>query len=275
MRSHQVVRLLKDGADAAAQDEASGLSAMMLAADRGHAGEHTQVPSLLGAAGRCAMLESYGIAAPDDETYRLSAAKAGNGCLASSAAKSGNECLATSSQQDSAGQHHFMLYSTSLQGPRLHSGLLDSRNLDKQRVFASSAECVQALLEANAPWNAVDRKGRCAGDFAAERGHADAASKLLEAGARASDDCDWGMFGSGACNLSWWRCDLRWHASMSMSMLLVLEAGGTSRYSCINPCEPPSGSRVCVSTLNEVASGKRAGCRCVLENMQSAHWPAL
>ena len=41
---------------------------------------------------------------------------------------------------------------------------------------------VQALLAAGAPWNAVDKSSRCAGDWAVEYGHEGTAKLLLEAG---------------------------------------------------------------------------------------------
>lgn len=50
---------------------------------------------------------------------------------------------------------------------------------------AGSVECVALLLEAGAPWNAVDREGLCAGDAAVAKGCEDAAGALLEAGVRA------------------------------------------------------------------------------------------
>jgi type IV protein arginine methyltransferase len=43
-------------------------------------------------------------------------------------------------------------------------------------------EAVEALLQAGAPWNAIDRRGRCAGDYAMEGDHAGAAGAILEAG---------------------------------------------------------------------------------------------
>ena len=42
---------------------------------------------------------------------------------------------------------------------------------------------VAALLEAGAPWNAVDRRRRCAGDLAMERDDFESANLLLDAGA--------------------------------------------------------------------------------------------
>ncbi len=44
-------------------------------------------------------------------------------------------------------------------------------------------QVVRSLLSAGAPWNALDRRGRCAGDLALEAGHAAAAEAILEAGA--------------------------------------------------------------------------------------------
>eukprot|EP00049_Salpingoeca_infusionum_P004392 m.78760 g.78760 ORF g.78760 m.78760 type:complete len:350 (+) comp12543_c0_seq7:321-1370(+) len=47
--------------------------------------------------------------------------------------------------------------------------------------------CVNAklLLENGAPWNAVDRRGKCAGQYAMENGHQDIANHLLNAGVQA------------------------------------------------------------------------------------------
>ena len=47
---------------------------------------------------------------------------------------------------------------------------------------AGATEAVEALLGAGAPWNAIDRRGRCAGDYAMEGDHAGAAGSILEAG---------------------------------------------------------------------------------------------
>ena len=47
---------------------------------------------------------------------------------------------------------------------------------------AGATEAVEALLGAGAPWNAIDRRGRCAGDCAMEGDHAGAAGAILEAG---------------------------------------------------------------------------------------------
>lgn len=43
-------------------------------------------------------------------------------------------------------------------------------------------EVVGLLLEAGVPWNAVDRRGRCAGDFALSAGHEAATMRLVDAG---------------------------------------------------------------------------------------------
>ncbi|KAK9809247.1 hypothetical protein WJX72_012048 [[Myrmecia] bisecta] len=48
---------------------------------------------------------------------------------------------------------------------------------------AGDTECL--LLDAGAPWNAIDKTGKCAGDYAVEGGHEEAAEFLLEAGCRA------------------------------------------------------------------------------------------
>ncbi|KAL2620954.1 hypothetical protein R1flu_001159 [Riccia fluitans] len=44
---------------------------------------------------------------------------------------------------------------------------------------------LNTLLEARAPWNALDPSGRCAGDYALEDDHQDAIEVLLNAGIRA------------------------------------------------------------------------------------------
>ncbi|KAK9793217.1 hypothetical protein WJX73_003588 [Symbiochloris irregularis] len=44
---------------------------------------------------------------------------------------------------------------------------------------------VQSLLEKGAPWNATDRRGNCAGDYAARAGHEDTFEAIIEAGCRA------------------------------------------------------------------------------------------
>eukprot|EP00049_Salpingoeca_infusionum_P004391 m.78740 g.78740 ORF g.78740 m.78740 type:complete len:374 (+) comp12543_c0_seq4:125-1246(+) len=46
-------------------------------------------------------------------------------------------------------------------------------------------DVVQLLLENGAPWNAVDRRGKCAGQYAMENGHQDIANHLLNAGVQA------------------------------------------------------------------------------------------
>lgn len=45
-----------------------------------------------------------------------------------------------------------------------------------------ATEAVEALLQGGAPWNAIDRRGRCAGDYAMDGDHAGAAGAILEAG---------------------------------------------------------------------------------------------
>lgn len=44
------------------------------------------------------------------------------------------------------------------------------------------AEVVRALLQAGAPWNALNPAGQCAGDFAMDAGHQEAFDVLLDAG---------------------------------------------------------------------------------------------
>ena len=50
---------------------------------------------------------------------------------------------------------------------------------------AGHADIVQALLQAGAPWNAVDRYGRCAGQYAVDAGHQGIVDTLVSAGVRA------------------------------------------------------------------------------------------
>lgn len=48
-----------------------------------------------------------------------------------------------------------------------------------------SLDAVVLLLNHGAPWNALDRANRCAGEYAIEQGHEEVAQYLLEAGCRA------------------------------------------------------------------------------------------
>eukprot|EP00939_MAST-03C_sp_MAST-3C-sp1_P001982 g1982.t1 len=50
---------------------------------------------------------------------------------------------------------------------------------------AGSTEVVSLLLQHGAPWNALDRKGRCAGEYAMEAGHQKVVDQLVDAGVRA------------------------------------------------------------------------------------------
>jgi protein arginine N-methyltransferase 2 len=50
---------------------------------------------------------------------------------------------------------------------------------------AGSLEGVEALLAEGAPWNALDRFAKCAGDYALRGGHQDVVNALVEAGVRA------------------------------------------------------------------------------------------
>ena len=43
-------------------------------------------------------------------------------------------------------------------------------------------EVAARLLEAGAPWNALDREGHCAGDLAMQAGHQETVGLLLDAG---------------------------------------------------------------------------------------------
>lgn len=52
------------------------------------------------------------------------------------------------------------------------------------------AEVVRALLQASAPWNALNPLGQCAGDFAMEAGHQEAFDVLLDAGTSVLIPCN-------------------------------------------------------------------------------------
>ena len=47
---------------------------------------------------------------------------------------------------------------------------------------SGSSDIVALLLENGAPWNAVDRRGLCAGDYAASAGHEQAFEIIVDAG---------------------------------------------------------------------------------------------
>ena len=49
-------------------------------------------------------------------------------------------------------------------------------------AHAGHIEVLRLLLEAGAPWNAIDKQGRCAGEYAMESGQQEAANLLLGAG---------------------------------------------------------------------------------------------
>lgn len=48
-----------------------------------------------------------------------------------------------------------------------------------------SRDIVSSLLSAGAPWNALDKSGRSAGEYAVEGGHIDLYERLIDAGCRA------------------------------------------------------------------------------------------
>ncbi|KAL2620202.1 hypothetical protein R1flu_000407 [Riccia fluitans] len=52
-------------------------------------------------------------------------------------------------------------------------------------VLNGHSSVLNTLLEAGAPWNALDPSGRCAGNYALEDEHQDAIEVLLIAGIRA------------------------------------------------------------------------------------------
>ena len=49
-------------------------------------------------------------------------------------------------------------------------------------------ECVHELLVAGAPWNAIDRRGRCAGNHALDAGHQRIVDALVDAAVEMADD---------------------------------------------------------------------------------------
>ena len=49
-------------------------------------------------------------------------------------------------------------------------------------AHAGHTEVLRLLLEAGAPWNAIDKRGKCAGEYAMESGQQEAADLLLGAG---------------------------------------------------------------------------------------------
>ena len=64
------------------------------------------------------------------------------------------------------------------------------RDSDGQSVMMAAAASglakhVQILLQHGAPWNALDRKGRCAGQYALSRGHQAVVDMLVNAGVMA------------------------------------------------------------------------------------------
>ena len=66
---------------------------------------------------------------------------------------------------------------------------------------------IDVLLEYGAPWNAIDRRGRCAGNYALDAGHQEVVDKLVEFGTRAEL-----LLGAAA------RCEHRAAAAVSESM---------------------------------------------------------
>lgn len=76
---------------------------------------------------------------------------------------------------------HTALYPSCLQ-PRRPQDDATGQSALMAAAAAGATEAVEALLQAGAPWNAVDRRGRCAGDYAMEGDHGDAAGAILEAG---------------------------------------------------------------------------------------------
>ena len=46
-------------------------------------------------------------------------------------------------------------------------------------------EIMKLLLEGGAPWNAVDKSGKCAGEYAVDAGHQEAVDMLVQFGTQA------------------------------------------------------------------------------------------
>jgi hypothetical protein len=65
---------------------------------------------------------------------------------------------------------------------RLSCYSLPSSSYPTLSFFQGHASIVKLLLEAGAPWNALDRKGNCAGDYAMNEGHQEAYEVLMDAG---------------------------------------------------------------------------------------------
>lgn len=61
----------------------------------------------------------------------------------------------------------------------------DGRSVLMAAAADGHVEVVQALLAAGAPWNAVDRKGKCAGTLALEQSHQAAVDEIVKAGVAA------------------------------------------------------------------------------------------
>ena len=72
--------------------------------------------------------------------------------------------------------------------PPLAAALQDQKTGISPLIAAAEAghlELCTYLLEEGAPWNAVDRMGKCAGNYATEKQHWDVVNLLVDAGTRA------------------------------------------------------------------------------------------
>lgn len=72
--------------------------------------------------------------------------------------------------------------------PPLAAALQDQKTGISPLIAAAEAghlELCTHLLEEGAPWNAVDRMGKCAGNYATEKQHWDVVNLLVDAGTRA------------------------------------------------------------------------------------------
>ena len=102
---------------------------------------------------------------------------------------------------------------------------------------------MRTLLAAGAPWNAIDRAGKCAGDLALEAGSKDAADAILEAGANPTVRQMYGACYSNASHIHLRTSDLHAHGaedmtiSLSFVLLCALQASGRSKRLLPSSCE--------------------------------------
>ena len=89
-------------------------------------------------------------------------------------------------------------------------------------AHAGHTEVLRLLLEAGAPWNAVDKQGKCAGEYAIESGQQEAADLLLSAGTLAGSDSQAQQCSHPLNDLS---CDS--HAQQASDSLIALSCNRT------------------------------------------------